>query len=148
VRRASILCAIVFAGAASAAYAVTSPPRAVLTGFVCHHDPNPLNREVAVTAVMRPIASTERMALKFELERKASAVEPFTAVSGHDLGKWLYPTDPVTLGQQPGDMWRYDKPVVNLAAGTYRFRVAFRWTGTGGLALGTAVRFSARCDQA
>jgi hypothetical protein len=143
-----ILCAIAFAGAASAAAAVTSPPRAVLTGFVCRHDPNPLSREIAVTAVMRTIAGTERMGLKFELERKASAAEPFTDVSGHDLGKWLYPTDPVTLGQRPGDMWRYDKPVFNLAAGTYRFRVAFRWTGPGGEVLGMTVRFSARCDQA
>jgi hypothetical protein len=143
-----ILAAIAFAGAASLAHAAANAPRAALTGFACRHDPNPLNREIAVTAVMRPIAGTERMGLKFELERKASVAQRFTDVSGHDLGKWLYPTDPVTLGQQPGDIWRYGKPVFNLAAGTYRFRVAFRWNGTGGEALGMTVRFSARCDQA
>ena len=45
-------------------------------------------------------------------------------------------------------MWKLQKSVVNLAApATYRFRVTFRWTGAGGHTLGTAVRYSPRCQQ-
>jgi hypothetical protein len=144
-RRLAIFCALAAATVSNAA-AATVHPRAVLNGFVCHHAANPLNREIFITAVMRPIPETQRMALKFELQRSIGG-SPFADVKSGDLGKWIYPTNPPTLGQQPADVWRYNKPVVNLPDGEYRFRVAFRWLGRDASVLRTTVRFSPRCDQ-
>jgi hypothetical protein len=123
------------------------PPRAILNGFVCRTSATALNRAISITAVMRPVSGTERMALKFELQRRAAGTASFADVSGGDLGKWIYPADPPTLGTRPDDVWKLDKQVVNLASAVYRFRVTFRWIGAGGSVLGTAVRRSPRCDQ-
>jgi len=144
-RRFAIFCGLAAASVSTAA-AATVPPRALLSGFVCHHAGNPLNREISITSVMRPVPGTQRMALKFELQRSMGG-SPFADVKSGDLGKWIYPSNPPTLGQRPGDVWRYNKPVVNLPAGEYRFRVAFRWLGSDTNVLRTAVRFSPRCDQ-
>ena len=141
---AAALCA---SGAVSVAAGATPPPRAELDGFVCHHASDALDRWIAVTAVMRPIPGTERMALKFELQRMTAHRGSFVDVRGGDLGKWRYPRNP-TLGQQPDDVWRLYKPVVNLEApAVYRFQVSFRWTGSGGRVLEVAHRLSARCSE-
>ena len=61
-------------------------------------------------------------------------------VRGRGLGSWISPTDP-TLGQQAGDVWILNNPVVNLfAPAAYRFRVTFRWIGSQGQTLGTAMQ--------
>jgi hypothetical protein len=140
---------IALAGGASAgaAAADTAAPRAALTQFVCHRAKNQALRSVSVTGVMRPLTGTQRMALRFELLSKAPGQTAFSDISGPGLGTWLYPTDPATLGQRPGDVWRLNKPVINLASATYRFRVAFRWLGANGSVLGTTVRLSPRCEQ-
>ena len=66
---------------------------------------------------------------------------------GRGLGSWISPTDP-TLGQQAGDVWILTHPVVNLAApATYKFRVTFRWLGSDGQTLGTAIQSSPTCYQ-
>lgn len=96
---------------------------------------------------MRPMKATRRMALRFELLTRAKSSSPWTSVTGGDLGAWLTPRDP-TLGQRPGDVWIVNKSVNELAApAAYRFRVTFRWTGSRGRTLGTAVRTSATCNQ-
>jgi hypothetical protein len=52
------------------------------------------------------------------------------------------------LGQLPGDVWRLQKSVYNLAVPfSYQFRVSFRWTGQNGKVLGTATRYSRTCRQ-
>jgi hypothetical protein len=123
------------------------PPRAALEGFTCRQAPNALNRWVAVTAVMRPVAGTERMALKFRLLRRPASGGSWVDVGGGDLGKWKSPGDP-TLGQQPADVWKKTKEVVNLPApAVYRFRVSFRWTGAGGQVLSWTALLSRTCDQ-
>src|SRR5437588_11091878 len=126
-RRLVTVCVLVAATVADAGAAAAAKRPALLTGFACRHASSSLNRAISVTAVMRHIAGTHRLALKFELQRRTSDAQQFADVSGRDLGQWLYPTDPATLGQQPGDVWRYNKPVINLTPGEYRFRVTFRW---------------------
>ena len=132
----------VFAGAAGA----TQLPRASLQGMVCQQATNPLDRAVAVTAVMRPLTGTRAMELKFLLERRTSGSGAWTNVAGRDLGRWLHPTDP-TLGQQPGDVWQLNKDVVNLPTARYRFLVTFRWLGRSGAVLGRVEKLSGVCDQ-
>ena len=73
-RRFAIFCGLAAASVSTAA-AATVPPRAVLSGFVCHHAGNPLNREISITSVMRPVPGTQRMALKFELQRSMGGEE-------------------------------------------------------------------------
>ena len=125
---------------------VPAPSRAQLRSFSCQRALDPANRSVSVTAVMRPVASTEHMALRFDLLGSTPGTAPRPVKAG-DLGVWLSPSNP-TLGQRPGDVWNLQKPVVALAApATYRFKVQFRWTGSQGQVLGTAVRYSARCKQ-
>jgi len=135
-------------GAITAVASATEPPRAQLDRFACHRASDALDRWITVTAVMRPVSRTERMALKFDLQRMTPHSASFVNVRGGDLGQWRYPTNPPTLGQSPDDVWKLTKEVVNLQApAVYRFHVAFRWTGGSGRVLGTAVRLSARCSE-
>src|SRR5437763_9793932 len=109
------------------------PPRSALAGFSCHRSSDSLNRWIGVTAVMRPVAQTRHMAMKFQLLRKRPQSNRFVDVSGGDLGTWIHPTHPPTLGQRPGDHWTVQKQVVNLEApAIYRVRVSFRWPSVGG----------------
>jgi hypothetical protein len=137
------------AGTAGAAVVAPSPPpRASLQPIVCVRGSNRLDRAVAVTAVMRPVPGTWRMELRFQLERRPSGATAFSQVYGGDLGRWRHPTNPATLGQRPGDVWRLKKEVVNLVApAVYRFRVTFRWSGSAGQALGQVTRLSGACAQ-
>ena len=84
--------------------------------------------------------------MRFELLQRSPGV-PVQQVSGGDLGVWRMPPNP-TLGQLPGDVWRLQKSVYNLAVPfSYQFRVSFRWTGQNGKVLGTATRYSRTCRQ-
>jgi hypothetical protein len=121
-------------------------PRDTLTAFVCQRALDPPNRSVSVKAVMRPVAGTRSLALKFDLlEKQAGATRILTGAG--DLGVWLSPKDP-TIGRRPGDIWELTKAVSNLdAPASYRFRVTFRWLGVRGKVLGTATQQSAGCTQ-
>jgi hypothetical protein len=136
------LAGLVACGEASAAV----PPRAELRGLSCRHTSGQTGRAVSVTAVMRPVARTTRMALKFELDRRTPG-SWFRPVAGRQFGQWISPSN-ATLGQNPADVWMLRQNVVNLAApAAYRFRVWFRWTGAGGRVLGVAMRLSSVCHQ-
>lgn len=129
--------------------AVASPTqRAELQDLVCQRAADPVGRGVTITAAMRPVSGTSRMALKFDLERRPGRAGPFNVLRGHDLGRWVYPTNPPTLGQLAGDVWMLKHNVVNLRGPDYyRFRVSFRWLGSDGRVLGQAVRLSPLCYQ-
>ncbi|HET6870725.1 MAG TPA: CARDB domain-containing protein, partial [Solirubrobacteraceae bacterium] len=102
---------------------------------------------VSIQAVMRPVTGTAKMQMRFDLMRKAKPNAPFKIVRGHFLGSWLTPDNP-TLGQRPGDVWIVNHPVVGLPApATYRFRVSFRWVGSSGQQLSSAVQSSPTCYQ-
>jgi hypothetical protein len=122
--------------------------KTALESFGCHRSSNSLNRWINVTAVMRPVTGTAKMAMRFQLLRRRPQSRVFVDVSGGDLGKWIYPTDPPTLGSRPGDRWTVQKPVANLSApATYRFRVSFRWLGSTGQVLAETSRLSRLCKQ-
>ncbi len=126
--------------------AAAAPPRSQLTASTCTHALDPGARAVAVKATMRPLTGTRKMALRFELLQRSPGL-PVQEVSGGDLGVWRAPPNP-TLGQLPGDVWRLQKSVYNLAVPfTYQFRVTFRWTGLHGKVLGTATRYTHGCLQ-
>jgi hypothetical protein len=141
---AALACCLILIAATGASGA---QPRALLRGFACHRAIDPASRSVSVTAVMRPQAGTRHMAVKFDLLMSIGGGSPQKVVRAGDLGVWVTPKNS-TLGQLPGDVWNLQKSVVALAApATYRFRVAYRWTGNSGHALGTTVRFSHTCRQ-
>jgi hypothetical protein len=152
-RRVALACLGVAAAAAIAAPALAGattsvPPRSELDHFACHRSSNSLNRWIEVTAVMRPVAGTKHMQMKFQLLRKERRRHTFVDISSGDLGKWIHPTNPPTLGERPGDEWSVRKLVVNLSApATYRFRVTFQWLGSKAQPLGTSLRISHDCDQ-
>jgi hypothetical protein len=133
------------AGSVSASGAGASPPREQLRSFVCQKALDPPGRAVSVQAVMRPVTGTTKMQMRFELMRQSRTGGPFKQVRGRLLGSWISPQNP-TLGQRSGDVWIVNHPVVDLAApATYRFRVAFRWTGANGQPLSSAVQSSPNC---
>jgi CARDB len=133
-------------GAGAAGATAGTPPRARLQKFVCQTALDPPARGIQVIAVMRPVAGTDRMQLKFQLRRKAHG-SAAASVSGGDLGKWRSPTD-ASLGREPGDVWNLRKQVVNLPApAVYRFLVSFRWLGARSRVLGVTERLSPSCDQ-
>jgi hypothetical protein len=127
--------------------AAASAPRAQLTDYVCQRALDPATRAISITVVMRPLPGTTKLAVRFALLTGSYASPDPTLVRAGDLGTWISPTDR-SLGQQPGDVWRINKPVVDLTApATYRFGVTFRWIGADGRLLGSAVRYSPRCTQ-
>jgi hypothetical protein len=136
-------------GMASAhAAGAAQPPRATLTDPICRQAGSPLNRAVAITAVMRSVAGTGRMQLEFILLQKPGRRRSFHAVRGGDLGKWISPSNP-TLGQLPADQWILRKQVVNLAGpAVYRFHVGFRWIDSHGHLLGSEFHWAPPCQQA
>lgn len=141
---AAFACCLIMIVATSATGA---QPRALLRGFSCDRAMDPASRSVSVTAVMRHLVGTRHMAVKFDLLMSTGSGAAQKVVRAGDLGVWITPRNP-TLGQLSGDVWNLQKSVVALAApATYRFRVAYRWTGIGGHTLNTAVRFSRTCRQ-
>jgi hypothetical protein len=135
------------AGAAVAGAATPAPPRDQLGSYVCQKALDPPARAVSVQAVMRPLTGTVHMEMRFDLMRQIKRGAGFTVVRGRLLGNWISPSNP-TLGQQPGDVWIVNHPVVDLPApATYRFRVRFRWTGAHGQRLGIATQTSPDCYQ-
>lgn len=123
-----------------------TPARSQLSAFSCTHALDPGARAVGVTATMRPLTGTRRMAIRFELLQRSPGL-PVQEVTGGDLSVWRTPANP-TLGQLPGDVWRLQKSVYNLDVPfAYQFRVSFRWTGLHAKVLGTATRFTRTCHQ-
>lgn len=136
------------AAAAPSAGSSAMPPRSHLRGFVCQRAVDPLRRTVSVTAVMRPVPGTLRMAVRFDLLSRSRTGGAFSAVHVGDLGTWLSPIDQPTLGQRPGDVWVISHPVAGLGApATYHYRVVFRWIGANGRVLVTRARLTANCFE-
>ncbi len=138
--------AILAAGSAlPTTVALGADQHTALQDFVCHPAIKPGRRVVGVTAVMRPVPGTVRLDMRWQL--MGTQAGHVTPVRGGDLGEWISPHDP-TLGQQPGDVWVLKHPVTGVPVGyTYRFRVSFRWIGTGGSVIATSTRTSAPCWQ-
>jgi len=136
------------AGSATAAASSSpTPPRDSLGSFVCQKALDPPSRAVSVQSVMRPVTGTSKMQMRFQLMRQLKPGGQFRSVYGRGLGSWISPQDP-TLGQRPGDVWIVNHPVVDVPApATYRFRVSFRWFGSGGRQLSSAVQPSPNCYQ-
>jgi hypothetical protein len=119
-------------------------PRAALAGFRCRSTFDPAIRRVSVVSVMRPVAHTHTLSVRFTLLQKLSGA-PVTTVSYGDLGRWLTPADP-TLGRRPADVWKLVKPVIGVdAPARYRFRVQFRWLARDGHVLAQATRTTRWC---
>lgn len=132
---------------ACAPIASADQPRAQLRSSVCHNALDPQNRTTSVKVVMRAMAGTQKLQLKFSLLVGRDGSSPQTSVRGKNLGVWLTPKNP-TLGQLSGDVWNFQKSVVELdAPATYQFRVSFRWLGAGGHVIGSAVRYGKPCRQ-
>ncbi|MHB8657259.1 MAG: CARDB domain-containing protein [Solirubrobacteraceae bacterium] len=124
-----------------------APAPARLTDYICQRALDPPARAMSITAVMRPMPGTRRLQLRFQLlSRPARGATGFAPVSGNGLGSWISPRDPA-LGQRPRDVWIVNHPVADLAAGAYRFRVAFRWIGRRHRVIATDTRVSATCRQ-
>jgi len=135
-------------GVSTAAIAGASTPRAQLKAAVCQTARDPANRGLSITAVMRPLPHTTRMAIRFQLLVRKRRGARQQVVQYGDLGTWIYPKDK-TLGQRPGDRFQVIKPVAQLpfAPAFYRFKVSFRWTGAHNRVLGTTQRYSPTCFE-
>jgi hypothetical protein len=97
---------------------------------------------------MRHRNGTQRMAMRFDLLWTAPAGSAPYNEQGGSLGEWRHPTHPPNLGRRPNDVWRVTQKVRNLAPeGVYRFRIDFRWTGTGGRTLYETKMVSPRCRE-
>lgn len=144
--RKLLLAGVLAAGTAlPATLAFGADQHTALKDFVCHPAIKAGRRVVGVTAVMRPVPGTVRLAMRWQLMGTSAGL--VTPVHGGDLGKWISPHDS-TLGQEPGDVWVLDHPVTGVPVGsTYRFRVSFRWIGAGGNVIATSMRSSAACWQ-
>jgi hypothetical protein len=119
-----------------------------LEHFVCEHSSQARQRTISVQAVMRHRAGTQQMGMRFELLWTSPGSHSGYKEHGGDLGQWRHPTDPPTLGQKPGDVWRMTQKVQDLASdGMYQFRVYFRWTGKGGSTLYQTSLLSRRCHE-
>jgi hypothetical protein len=145
--------AVVLSGAAafvavSPGATVASAPRAALEGYVCQTARDPAARGIEVTAVMRPVARTMRMAMRFQLFDRQRRSGRWAELHGQNLDVWLTP--PIaSLGQRPRDVWKERHPIAQLsvAPAYYRVKVTFRWIGPHNRTLATAIRYSPTCFQ-
>jgi hypothetical protein len=144
-RRIRLAAAIALAAMLVPAAAHAAAGSAYLRGFACHKALDPTKRSVTVTAVMDTVAGTQQLQMRFELlERTAHGI---VFIHGGDLGQWISPSSP-TLGQHPSDKWVVNHPVTGVPVpGSYRFRVAFRWVGSGGHVIGQMQKATPSCWQ-
>jgi hypothetical protein len=142
------LTALVSVAITAASGTAATTPRASLQQFVCQRALDPGQREVSVTAVMRPLKGTRRLELLFDLLSKTPPATTYSVVHGAGLGTWVTPTDPPTLGSRPGDVWKVYHPVADLPApASYRLQVEFRWIGTHQRVIGGQVHVTKTCYQ-
>lgn len=143
------LAAVAIAGFAAVASAASGGRHAQLRGFVCQRALDPAGRGVSVSALMRPVTGTAKMALRFELLKRGSRHSRAASVAGPGLRNWVTPPPRrPPLGARAGDRWIVKHPVVDLTAPAfYQFRVTFRWSDSAGRAIGRAVRLSRQCFQ-
>ena len=100
---------------------------------------------MAVTAVMRPVAGTQHMAIRFTLLRETVDSPSFKPIKAGDLGHWLSPSDS-TLGQRADDVWMVRKLIKDLGGpAVYRLRVEFRWTDAHNRVLAHALHNTSIC---
>lgn len=127
---------------------VVGPSRAELVAPVCQTALDPPARTISVTAVMRPLSGTAKLAIEFQLLERSAGALAWTPLAAPGLSTWGSPTNPSTLGRRPGDVWYVKKPVANLdAPASYRFAVSFRWTAAGGKVLATTTLMGKVCHQ-
>jgi hypothetical protein len=145
--KALVAAGVIALSLCSTTVAAADSPHAAVRNFLCQRALDPPARAVSVQAVMRPLPGTQRLSVRFQLLMTRKPSGPASLVRAGDLGTWILPADS-TLGQQPGDVWKVSKPVFNLVAPRgYRFRAKFRWIGSAGRVLATAVRLSPVCWQ-
>jgi hypothetical protein len=125
-----------------------APPAAQLSGFRCVRAAEAPERILSITAVMRHLPGTVRLAVRFDLLERRRDSSAFTTLRAPGLLSWISPTEPVTLGERPGDVWYVRKPVAGLAAGAaYRFVVGFHWIGARGRIIARSTRVSRVCQE-
>ncbi len=142
----AVLVGLVVVGYAVAG-ASAAAPRAQLRNLVCQRALDPPARAVSITAVMRPLAGTQKLEMKFELLSRTAGVGASTQLPGAGLGTWITPVRP-TLGRRAGDVWIVHHPVAGLSApAAYRFSVGFRWLGAHGQILDSVTKTTGPCRQ-
>ncbi len=133
--------------AAGAASAAGDLPRADLRGFVCHNALDPADRSMSVTAVMRPVAGTQKLQLKFDLLVSEHGGAGDEDLAGGNLGVWLTPKNP-TLGPAARRRLELHQVVVRAGrAGGVPVPGLVPLAGPDGKVLGTAQRSARRCSQ-
>jgi hypothetical protein len=139
------LALIVIAG--TGAGALVGPARAAAQTLyaaplvACHTGLTPADRSLEVDAVMKPVAGTVRMGLRFDVSMRTPQSWLFATVKGPGLGVWKRSHSNVA-------QYEIDKGVDNLQAPAgYRLRVGFRWYGPGGKILRTAFRRTRVCSE-
>lgn len=118
---------------------------AYLRGFACHRSLVASKRSVTVTAVMDTLPGVRQLQMRFGLQERTA--QGIAWIHGGDLGQWISPSSP-TLGQHPSDKWVVSHPVTGVPVpGSYRFKVAFRWIGSGGRVIGRLQQATTSCRQ-
>ena len=106
----------------------------------CARGELPADRSVAFRGVMRRVASTQRMWMRFTLQERGAGGR-FVALSAPGLGIWRR-----SLAGVGG--FAYRQRVLELATGsTYRAKVDFRWYADDGRVIERATRLTGGCSQ-
>ena len=106
----------------------------------CARGELPADRSVAFRGVMRRVASTRRMWMRFTLQERRAGGR-FVALSAPGLGIWRRSRTGV-------GGFAYRQRVLELATGsTYRAKVDFRWYAGDGRVLQRATRRTRGCSQ-
>jgi CARDB len=141
-RRLALLVTAVGLAAPAAAGAADAPPlRATLAA--CATGPGPADRSVAFTGSMPAAgaAGARRMAMRFELQRRAPSGSAYASVAVPGLATWVT-SAPARSG------FVYTQRVRRLQApGLYRAVIRFRWLAADGHVLRSVRRTTPACAQ-
>ena len=107
----------------------------------CHRDSVQDERYAVFGAEMASLRRGDRMAMRFDLQRRAPGERRFESLDVPGLGVWHR----ARRGRSP---YSFDQRVERLAApASYRARVTFRWTGPGNAEKVVVRRVTEACKQ-
>jgi len=146
-RAALAICVIAQLTCGPAALARESTPPAPVPGDYsvtveqCVNSSMQVERSATFVAQMVATVSTQKMAMKINLEERSRGEAEYHVVPAPGFGVWR-PSEPGVK------IYKYVKQVTNLAAPvTYRVVVKFRWVGDKGKVIKRADLRSSRCFQ-
>jgi CARDB len=136
-----LLWALLLSGAHAQPTSSGQTPSVTATLTQCQAAVEQTNRSATFSGQMVAIPSTQRMAMRVDVQERLTGETSFRPITAPGLGVWR--------GSDPGvKIYRYLRQVTGLPApGDFRAVVSFRWMGSKGHLIRETARHTQACEQ-